>query len=187
VRITHGNLLSNITDMAAGAQLDPESDIMVSWLPMFHDMGMVGFYTTPMTMGIELVKVTPVDFLTGPLLWAELISKYHATITAAPNFAYALLGRRLSGVDADDTYDLSSMRLALNGAEPIDEKAVRSFTDNGARFGLRPECVFPAYGMVTLLPRGGGKTSMRSMSRERVEISWRTTPSIPSRPCFQCR
>jgi fatty-acyl-CoA synthase len=147
VRITHGNLLTNITDMATCAELDPSSDIMVSWLPMFHDMGMVGFYTTPMTMGIELVKVTPVDFLTGPLLWAELISKYRATITAAPNFAYALLGRRMSGVDSDDEYDLSSMRLALNGAEPIDEKAVRSFTDNGARFGLRAECVFPAYGM----------------------------------------
>jgi len=147
VRITHGNLLSNITDMATGAQLDPGTDIMVSWLPMFHDMGMVGFYTTPMTMGIELVKVTPVDFLTGPLLWAELISKYRATITAAPNFAYALLGRRLSGVDSDDEYDLSSMRLALNGAEPIDEKAVKAFTENGARFGLHPECVFPAYGM----------------------------------------
>ncbi|MGH3760935.1 fatty acyl-AMP ligase [Actinophytocola sp.] len=147
VRITHGNLLSNITDMAACAELDPDSDTMVSWLPMFHDMGMVGFYTTPMTMGIELVKVTPADFLTGPLLWAELISKYRATITAAPNFAYALLGRRMSGVDDDDAYDLSSMRLALNGAEPIDEKAVRMFTDSGARFGLRPECVFPAYGM----------------------------------------
>ncbi|MGH3880366.1 MAG: fatty acyl-AMP ligase [Actinophytocola sp.] len=147
VRITHGNLLTNITDMATCAELDPSSDIMVSWLPMFHDMGMVGFYTTPMTMGIELVKVTPVDFLTGPLLWAELISKYRATITAAPNFAYALLGRRMSGVDSDDQYDLSSMRLALNGAEPIDEKAVKSFTDNGARFGLRAECVFPAYGM----------------------------------------
>jgi fatty-acyl-CoA synthase len=147
VRITHENLLTNITDMATCAELDPDNDIMVSWLPMFHDMGMVGFYTTPMTVGIELVKVTPVDFLTGPLLWAELISKYHATITAAPNFAYALLGRRMSGVDDDKAYDLSSMRLALNGAEPIDEKAVRSFTENGARFGLRPECVFPAYGM----------------------------------------
>jgi len=147
VRITHGNLLSNISDMAQCAELDPENDIMVSWLPMFHDMGMVGFYTTPMTIGIELVKVTPVDFLTGPLLWAQLITKHHATITAAPNFAYALLGRRLSGVDDDDAYDLSSMRLALNGAEPIDEKAVNSFTGNGARFGLRAECVFPAYGM----------------------------------------
>jgi len=136
VRITHGNLIANILDMAEGAGLDYENDTMVSWLPMFHDMGMVGFYTTPMTLGIELVKVTPVDFLTGPLLWAELISKYGGTVTAAPNFAYALLGRRLSGVDEDDAYDLSSLRLALNGAEPIDEKAVKAFTDAGARFGM---------------------------------------------------
>jgi fatty-acyl-CoA synthase len=147
VRITHGNLIANLMDMAEGAGLDYENDTMVSWLPMFHDMGMVGFYTTPMTLGIELVKVTPVDFLTGPLLWAELISKYRGTVTAAPNFAYALLGRRLSTVDDDDAYDLSTLRLALNGAEPIDEKAVRAFTDAGARFGMPAECVFPAYGM----------------------------------------
>ncbi|WP_054054466.1 fatty acyl-AMP ligase [Alloactinosynnema sp. L-07] len=147
VRITHGNLFANLTAMAEASELDVDNDIMVSWLPLFHDMGMVGFLTVPMTVGLELVKVTPVDFLTGPLLWADLISRHRGTITAAPNFAYALLGRRLSGVDEEGKYDLSSLRLALNGAEPIDEKAVLSFTDEGARFGLRPECVFPAYGM----------------------------------------
>lgn len=146
VKITHANLLSNITDMADKAELDLENDIMVSWLPMFHDMGMVGFYTTPMYLGVELVKVTPVDFLSAPLLWAQLITKYRATVTAAPNFAYALLGRRLAGAD-DGAYDLSTLRLALNGAEPIDEKAVRAFTDAGARFGMPAQCVFPAYGM----------------------------------------
>ena len=62
---------------------------MVSWLPLFHDMGMVGFLTIPMTVGLELVTVTPADFLSRPLLWAELISKYGGTVTAAPNFAYA--------------------------------------------------------------------------------------------------
>ncbi|GLZ39808.1 fatty acyl-AMP ligase [Actinokineospora sp. NBRC 105648] len=145
VRITHRNLFSNLTAMVEAAELDVEVDVMVSWLPLFHDMGMVGFLTVPMTVGLELVKVTPVEFLTGPLLWADLISRHRGTITAAPNFAYALLGRRLSGVDGP--YDLSSLRLALNGAEPVDEKAVKSFVDSGARFGLRPECVFPAYGM----------------------------------------
>jgi fatty-acyl-CoA synthase len=120
---------------------------MMSWLPLFHDMGMVGFMTVPMTIGIELVKVTPVDFLSGPLLWPGLISKYHATITAAPNFAYAMVGRRMAKVDEDDAYDLSQLRLALNGAEPIDVAAVRNFTDAGARFGMPPECVLPAYGM----------------------------------------
>jgi fatty-acyl-CoA synthase len=147
VRITHGNLLANITAMSDRAELDPPHDVMVSWLPMFHDMGMVGFYTTPMTFGIELVKVTPVAFLTAPLLWAKLISDHGGTITAAPNFAYALLGRRLSGVDDEDEYDLSTLRIALNGAEPIDEKAVDAFVKAGARFNMPAECVFPAYGM----------------------------------------
>jgi len=147
VRITHRNLLANISAMADRAELDPEHDIMVSWLPMFHDMGMVGFYTTPMAWGIELVKVTPVAFLTAPLLWAKLISVHGGTITAAPNFAYALLGRRLGGVDSADEYDLSTLRIALNGAEPIDEKAVHAFVEAGARFRMPAECVFPAYGM----------------------------------------
>ncbi|MBB4911203.1 fatty acyl-AMP ligase [Actinophytocola algeriensis] len=147
VRITHGNLLANITAMADRAELDPEHDVMVSWLPMFHDMGMVGFYTTPMAWGIELVKVTPVDFLTAPLLWAKLITEYGGTITAAPNFAYALLGRRLGGEADDAGYDLSKLRIALNGAEPIDEKAVKAFVEAGARFKMPAECVFPAYGM----------------------------------------
>ncbi|HWM06337.1 MAG TPA: fatty acyl-AMP ligase [Actinophytocola sp.] len=187
VRITHGNLLANIADMAVGARLDPQSDVMVSWLPMFHDMGMVGFYTTPMAMGIELVKVTPTDFLTGPLLWAELISKYRATITAAPNFAYALLGRRLSGVDDDGAYDLSTLRIALNGAEPIDEKAVRSFTESGARFGMPAECVFPAYGMAegTLaitFPEPFTGLRLDYIDADALESDHRAEPASPSQP-----
>ncbi|WP_132874983.1 fatty acyl-AMP ligase [Tamaricihabitans halophyticus] len=147
VRITHGNLYSNMTAMAEGAGLEPGVDTMMSWLPLFHDMGMVGFLTLPMTLGVELVKITPTEFLSGPLRWPDLISKYRATITAAPNFAYAIVGRRMSKVDDDKAYDLSTMRIALNGAEPIDEKAVRGFTEAGARFGMPAECVFPAYGM----------------------------------------
>ncbi|TWH20776.1 fatty acyl-AMP ligase [Prauserella rugosa] len=147
VRITHGNLYTNISAMARRSNLDPDSDVMVSWLPTFHDMGMVGFLTVPMTFGVELVKVTPVEFLSSPLLWPDLITRYRGTITAAPNFAYAIVGRRLARVDDDEAYDLSTMRIALNGAEPIDETAVRTFTDAGARFGMPAECVFPAYGL----------------------------------------
>ncbi|OLT49244.1 long-chain fatty acid--CoA ligase [Saccharomonospora sp. CUA-673] len=147
VRITHGNLYDNISAMARRSNLDPDSDVMVSWLPTFHDMGMVGFLTVPMTFGVELVKVTPVEFLTSPLLWPDLITRYRGTITAAPNFAYAIVGRRLARVDDDAAYDLSRMRIALNGAEPIDETAVRTFTEAGARFGMPAECVFPAYGL----------------------------------------
>jgi fatty-acyl-CoA synthase len=147
VRITHGNLMANANAMRIAAGLDTATDTMVSWLPLFHDMGMVGFLTVPMLFGIELVKVTPVDFLTRPTLWPDLISRYHGTITAAPNFAYAIAARRMSTVDDDNAFDLSPLRLALNGAEPIDPAAVHAFTDAGARFGLRPESILCAYGM----------------------------------------
>jgi len=146
VRITHRNLHANIEAMIEAAQLDRDRDVMVSWLPLFHDMGMVGFLTLPMTVGIEIVIVTPSDFLGRPLLWAELISRHRGTVTAAPNFAYAVLARQLGRAD-DGSLDLSSLRFALNGAEPIDPAAVTAFTTAGARFGLRPEAVVCAYGM----------------------------------------
>jgi fatty-acyl-CoA synthase len=145
VRITHRNLHANIGAMTEVTRLDPDSDLMVSWLPLFHDMGMVGFLTIPMSLGIELVSVTPTDFLRRPLLWAELISRHRGTVTAAPNFAYAVLARQLAR--ADEPLDLSTLRFALNGAEPIDPDAVAAFTAAGARFGLRPETVVCAYGM----------------------------------------
>ncbi len=146
VRITHRNLYANISGMMHAAQLDVTRDVMVSWLPLFHDMGMVGFLTVPMVTGLELVSVTPMDFRTRPLLWAELISTYRGTVTAAPNFAYAVLARQLARADAG-TIDLSSMRFALNGAEPIDPDAVAALTAAGARFGLREDAVVCAYGM----------------------------------------
>lgn len=147
VRITHGNLYTNVKAMVERAEFDFAKDIMVSWLPTFHDMGMVGFLTVPMTFGVELIKITPAEFLTGPLIWPELISKYRATTTAAPNFAYAIVGKRLQRVEDENAYDLSTLRIALNGAEPIDESAVQSFVEGGARFKMPAECVFPAYGM----------------------------------------
>ncbi|WP_439383711.1 fatty acyl-AMP ligase [Amycolatopsis lexingtonensis] len=147
VRITYGNLYSNVKAMVDRAEFDFDVDVMVSWLPTFHDMGMVGFLTVPMTFGVELVKITPVEFLSGPLIWPRLITKYHGTTTAAPNFAYAIVGRRMARVEDDEEFDLSKLRIALNGAEPIDETAVQTFVDAGARFKMPAECVFPAYGM----------------------------------------
>jgi fatty-acyl-CoA synthase len=146
VRITHANLGANIEGMRLAGALDPVSDVAVSWLPLFHDMGMVGFLTLPMTLGIELVTVTPLDFLASPLLWMELVSRYGGTLTAAPNFAYAVAGKRLARAE-EGSLDLSTLRFALNGAEPIDPVAVAAFTDAGARFGLDPGCVVCAYGM----------------------------------------
>ncbi|MQA16528.1 MAG: AMP-binding protein [Pseudonocardiaceae bacterium] len=149
VRITHRNLHANMTAMVQAAALDPDTDVLVSWLPLFHDMGMVGFLILPMALGIELVKVTPVDFLSTPLLWPELISRHRGTVTAAPNFAYGLLGRRLPAARDSDVRDvrLDTLRFALDGAEPIEPAAVRAFTDAGVRFGLDPRCMVCAYGM----------------------------------------
>ena len=144
VRITHRNLYANLRD--AGEHLDcDENGVMVSWLPMFHDMGMVGCLLLPMLSGMELVSVTPADFLSRPVLWAELMSRHRATITTAPNFAWAVLARQLARLEPG-TLDLSRLRVAGNGAEPIDPATMRAFTATAARFGLRPEAVNCCYG-----------------------------------------
>lgn len=147
VCISDGNLFANLTGIAERGQLDVEHDILMSWLPLFHDMGMIAFLAMPMMLGMELVKITPLDFLSDPLIWPALIDQHRATITGGPNFAYTLLGRRLAKVKDAEAYELSSLRIALNGAEPIDEAGIRRFTEAGARFGLRADCVLAAYGM----------------------------------------
>ncbi len=188
VRITHGNLYANMTAMAQAAGLDPENDVLVSWLPLFHDMGMVGFLTVPMALGLELVKVTPADFLSRPLLWAELISRHRGTVTAAPNFAYALMARRLPGAVED--FDLSTLRFALNGAEPIEPDAVRAFTTAGARFGLPQSCMVCAYGMaestlgVSFAPHGIGLQA-DPVDAEALETQRRAVPTVPADRCVR--
>src|SRR5262249_16109937 len=120
VSITHRNVVSNAEAMFVGAQYNLETDVIVSWLPLFHDMGMTGFLTVPMYFGAELVKITPMDFLRDILLWAKLIDKYKGTMTAAPNFAYSLFAKRLRRQATPGEYDLSSLRWALSGAEQGD-------------------------------------------------------------------
>ncbi len=184
VRITHRNLHANIGAMVTAARLDVERDVMVSWLPLFHDMGMVGFLTIPMVTGLELVKVTPVDFLSRPLLWAELVSRHGGTVTAAPNFAYAVLARRLAR--AEGPLDLSTLRIALNGAEPIDPAAVEAFVAAGARFGLRPGSVLAAYGMaetalgVSFAPVEAG-LAVDEIDADELEAHRRATPGTGRR------
>jgi fatty-acyl-CoA synthase len=148
VHITHRNIYSNAEAMFIGAKMDPSgNDVMLSWLPCFHDMGMVGFLTVPMYFGVEPVKVTPMDFLRDTLLWAKLIDRYGGTMTAAPNFAYALFAKRLRNQATPGQFDLSTLRFALSGAEPVDPADVEDLIDAGKPFGLRPEAVMPAYGM----------------------------------------
>jgi fatty-acyl-CoA synthase len=147
VQITHRNLVSNAEAMFIGAEYNLENDVIVSWLPLFHDMGMTGFLTVPMYFGAELVKVTPIDFLRDTLLWAKLIDKYKGTMTAAPNFAYAMFARRLRKQAKPGQFDLSTLRWALSGAEQVEPADVEELCEAGAPFGLKPEAILPAYGM----------------------------------------
>jgi fatty-acyl-CoA synthase len=141
-----------IPDRVFGANLDAittaaelqDDDVFVSWLPLYHDMGLVGLLGTPMCFGAELVLAAPQDFLAHPGHWMEWISQYRGSVTAGPNFSWVLVTRalrRMSGLD------LSSLRVALNGAEPIDPEAVESFVAEAVRFGFRPGAVFCAFGM----------------------------------------
>lgn len=147
VRITHANFVANAEAMFAGANVDVDTDVIVSWLPCFHDMGMTGYLTVPMYYGVELVKITPMEFLRDVLLWVKLIDKYKGTMTAAPNFAYNLLAKRLRRQATPGQFDLSSLRWALSGAEQVDPSDVEDLCAAGAPFGLKPEAIVPAYGM----------------------------------------
>ena len=137
VQITHANLLANSVGLVNAVDADASTDVMVTWLPLSHDMGMLAFLTHPMQLGVELVAATPDQFLRRPALWPDLITRYRGTITAAPNFAYALLALTLERAEPDG-FDLSSLRVAINGAEPIDARDVRRVAQAGARFGLPP-------------------------------------------------
>ncbi|MEV0030504.1 fatty acyl-AMP ligase [Nocardia sp. NPDC050793] len=146
VQITHANFYVNAYAMFDRVKFQLDNDVMISWLPLFHDMGMVGFLSVPMQFGAEVVCVTPLDFLTRPVLWAELIDRYRGTVTAAPNFAYSLLARRLKHAE-DGSLDLSSVRYMWNGAEPVDPDTMNALAEAGKRFGLNPMALTPVYGM----------------------------------------
>jgi fatty-acyl-CoA synthase len=136
-------ILANIDVIAAGLGISA-ADRAVSWLPLYHDMGLIGLLMTPMLTGFELVLGAPTDFLASPGIWLEWISEYRGTITAGPNFAYALAARALRRAP---NLDLSSWRLALNGAEAIDPAAVETFCAAAGPHGLDAKAAFPVFGM----------------------------------------
>ena len=144
VMLPHRVVCANLDAIATAGALDPDTDVAVSWLPLYHDMGLIGLLTLMMTTGTNLVLAAPQDFLASPTRWVEWISSYGGTVTAGPNFSYALAARALR---RHPGLDLSSWRLGLNGAEPVDPDAVEAFCEAGARHGLSPDMVFCAFGM----------------------------------------
>ena len=158
-------LRANLDASCEAAQLGP-SEVMVSWLPLYHDMGLVGFLALPMTTGVQLVQAAPQDFLAKPGNWMQWISDWKGTATAGPNFAWVLATRALGRMEG---LDLSSLTLALSGAEPVDPNAVEAFVKAAAPFGFKPGSVFPAFGMAEVAIGGVFPERHRGMITDSVD------------------
>ncbi len=145
VVLTHANLLANIRVMGEAVKAD-SSDIFISWLPLYHDMGLIGAWFGSLYFGLVLVVMSPLSFLLRPQRWLWAIHQYRGTLSASPNFGYELCLKRISDADVEGL-DLSSLRLAFNGAEPVSPQTIEKFTARFAPFGFRAEAMLPVYGL----------------------------------------
>jgi fatty-acyl-CoA synthase len=145
VMLTHANLLANMRVIAQGLEMSPQ-DVGISWLPLYHDMGLIGAWLTLLLHGVPLVVMSPLAFLTRPERWLQAMSKNKGTITAAPNFAYELCVRKISD-KAMEGVDLSSMRIVMNGAEPVNPETLERFANRFGKYGYRREAMMPVYGL----------------------------------------
>jgi len=184
VVLTHANVMTNIRGIIEHAQFTPE-DVSLSWMPLTHDMGLIGFHLCMLAAGIEHTIMDTRLFSRRPLLWMQEASAIGATLLSSPNFGYKHFlkvheSRGLSDVD------LSHVRLIFNGAEPISVPLCRRFLETLAGFGLRPEAMYPVYGLaeaslaVSFPPPG---RAPRSLSVDRRELApgqrWREAPTGP--------
>ena len=155
VMLTHANLMHNVAMIATAFEPAPDGS-GVSWLPTYHDMGLVGGVLKPLFLGRPIVLMSPLTFLSKPARWLGAISKHRTTISGGPNFAYQLCADKITD-DEMKGWDLSCWQVAFNGAEPIRPDVVKRFTERFARVGFRPEAMYPCYGMAetTLIVTGG--------------------------------
>ncbi len=166
VVLTHSNLLNNVRMM--GEAVDARSsDIFISWLPLYHDMGLIGAWMGSLYFGMKLVLMSPTAFLAKPQRWLWAIHRYRGTLSAAPNFAYDQSLRRIDDAQISGL-DLSSWRVAFNGAEPVSAMTVEKFIGRYGNYGFKPETLTPVYGLaeccvgLTFPPLG------RGIKRDRV-------------------
>jgi acyl carrier protein len=145
VMLSHANLLANVRAMGRAANV-ASADVFVSWLPLYHDMGLIGAWLGSLYHGFPLAVMSPLAFLARPHRWLWAIHRHRGTMSGAPNFAYELCARKI-----DDRHlkglDLSSWRFAFNGAEPVSTETLTAFRDRFAPYGLRPEAIAPVYGL----------------------------------------
>jgi 1-acyl-sn-glycerol-3-phosphate acyltransferase len=145
VLLTHANLLANIRAIGAGLEARP-TDVGVSWLPLYHDMGLIGSWLFCMADGLPIALLSPLAFLSRPERWLWTFHERRGSLSAAPNFAYELCARRVADA-AIEGLDLSSWRCALNGAEPVNPDTLERFAKRFGPYGFRREAFMPVYGL----------------------------------------
>ena len=145
VMLTHANLLANLRAIQHGADVRPD-DVIVSWLPLYHDMGLIGCWMGSLYFGVPLVLMSPLTFLARPSRWLWSLHRHRGTLSAAPNFAYELCVNKIPDEEIEGL-DLSCWRMALNGAEPVSPEAVRRFIDRFSPYGFNPGALSPVYGL----------------------------------------
>jgi len=188
VMLPHRVICANIDAMDEVVNLDTKKDVLVSWLPLYHDMGLIGVLTTSMIKGCSLVLAAPQDFLSSPASWMRWLHDHRGTITAGPNFSYVLATRALRRIsDSGENLDLSRMRLALNGAEPVDPDTVEKFVAAAQKHGFRPGAEFCAFGMAEVTIAGTFPPVMRGMvcdtvDRNALETEKVARPADPALP-----
>ena len=185
VMLSHANLLSNIR-AAAGVLAATGDDVFVSWLPLYHDMGLIGACLATLYVGAQLVIMSPLRFLLRPQRWLWAIHRHRGTLSAAPNFAYELC---LSKIDdkAIEGLDLGSWRATLNGAEAISARSMEGFCERFARYGFRREAMYPVYGLAEnsvalAFPKPGSLPRVDVVQREALARRGLAVPAAADDP-----
>ncbi len=185
VVLTHANLLANLRAIGEAVQVCPD-DAVVSWLPLYHDMGLIGAWMVPLYFGLPVTILSPLAFLSRPERWLWAVHQARATLGAGPNFAYELCVRKIADRDIEGL-DLSSWRAALNGAEPVNPQTIERFAKRFARFGFRREALLPVYGLAEAalaiaIPPLGQPARVDRIERATFEREGRAVPVSPETP-----
>ena len=173
VVLTHKNLLTNIRDIIEGAQLS-ENDSTLGWMPLTHDLGLIGFHLVPLVRGINQYIIPTDVFVRRPTIWWNTINEYRITFTASPNFGYQHF-LSFFKKDIAEKWDLSCVKRILNGAEPISAKLCETFLEKMAPYGLKNTTMFPVYGMAeaslgVAFPEIDRKFSYLNVDRDHLNI-----------------
>jgi len=145
VVLSHDNLLANVRAMGRATRATGE-DVFVSWLPLYHDMGLIGAWFGSLYHGVELVIMSPLRFLARPERWFQAVHRFGGTLSASPNFGFEACVKRISDAKLQDV-DLSSLRVVCNGAEPVSPATIERFTERFEPRGFKRTAMFPVYGL----------------------------------------